>query len=75
MTRPSGARWSSSGWRSATQVRSVASSTAPSRFELFSSGEKTRKVDPFRRITSRRNVPSTRVASTAPVPGSGTSTA
>ena len=44
MTRPSGARWSSPGSRSAIQARSVTSRTAPSRFELFSSGLKTRKV-------------------------------
>ena len=75
MIRPSAARWSSSGSVSAFQVRSVTSRTSCSRLELFSSGENIRKWSMLPAITSRRNAPSTRVASTAPVPGASTSTA
>ena len=75
MIRPSTARWSSYGRVSAFQVRSVTSRTSCSRLELFSSGENSRKFVMFCAITSRRKVPSTRVDSTAPVPGASTSTA
>ena len=71
MTRPSGARWSSPARRSAIQARSVASNTAPSRLDAVSSGPKTRKSCSRRcaRMTSRRNPPSTRVASLDVVAG------
>ena len=44
MTRPPGARWSSSGSVSATQARFVTERTSAHRFELFSSGLKRRKI-------------------------------
>ena len=70
MIRPSGARWSSYSSISAFQARLVTSMTSWSRLEEFSSGANSRKLSMFCAITSRRKPPSTRVASTAPVPGS-----
>ena len=63
MTRPSGARWSSTGCTSPCQARPVTSNTAPRRFEAVSSGPNSRNVLGLRRITSRSKAPSTRVAS------------
>ena len=53
MTRPSGARWSSPGTISAIHVRSVTSSTEPSRLDAVSSGPNIRKLSVLRAITSR----------------------
>jgi len=77
MTRPSGARWSSHDSLSATQARLVTSSTSCQRFELLSSGLKSRKFrEPrFIFITSRRNLPMTRVDSAVVAPGNDTETA
>src|SRR5713226_6982443 len=63
MTRPSGDRWSSVGIRWATQTRSVASNTSERRLDAVSSGPKRRKFPVFARTMSRKNRPSTRVAS------------
>ena len=63
------------GFVSASQLRPVTSNTSPSRFEAVSSGPKSRKLSGFFVITSRRNEPSTLVASLVVVPGFGTSTA
>ena len=59
------------------QTRSVTSNTASRRFEAVSSGPMMRKfrASAFRRTTSRRNAPITRVASALTPPGRGTSTA
>ena len=59
----------------ASQARSVASNTAARRFEAVSSGPKRRNCLGFSLITSRKNPPSTRVASLKDVPGLATSTA
>src|ERR1019366_7016349 len=75
ITRPSGARWSSVGSVSASQVRPVTSNSAPRRLEAVSSGPITRKLSPLRRMTSRRKPPSTRVASLVAAAGSLTATA
>ena len=56
-------------------VRAVASSTAPSRLEAVSSGPNTRKFVMFLFMTSRKNLPMTRVASPSTVPGRATGTA
>ena len=74
-TRPSRARFSSVGSNAASQARSVTESTSPSRFDSVSSGPNTLKVSGFFSTTSRRNLPSTRVASPSVFAGSGTSTA
>ena len=64
MTRPSGARWSSPGTISAIQVRSVTSSTAPSRFDAVSSGPNIRKLSRVAgHHVAQHTCPSTRVAS------------
>ena len=62
---------------SAIQARLVTSSTSCQRLELVSSGLKRRKLraSMFSFITSRRNVPMTRVASAVTCAGFGTSTA
>ena len=78
MTRPSGTSASlSSGPVSAIHARPVASSTAPSRFDSCSSGEKTRKfaVASFSFTTSRSHTPRVRVASPVVAPGLATSAA
>ena len=69
MTRPPGARWSSPAILCASQARSVTSKTSWRRFDAVSSGPKRRKLDGLSRITSRRNAPSTFVASRSVVPG------
>jgi hypothetical protein len=75
MTRPLGPRLSSPGSRSGANTRSVTSNTGLSRFDAVSSGPMIRNVFGFIRITSRRNVPSTRVASLERCAGWATSTA
>ena len=75
MTRPSGARWSSPGRRRGCHARSVASKTAFSRLDAVSSGPMIRNVYGFARMTSRRNAPSTRVASLEVRAGASTVTA
>ena len=58
---------------SAIQARLVTSSTSCQRFELFSSGLKRRKfvLSRFSFMTSRRNLPMTRVDSAVVAPGAG----
>ena len=71
------ARWSSTsvGRYSAFHCLFVTSNTAWSRLDAVSSGPKIRKLSGFRRITSVRYLPSSRVASEIDPPGTGTSTA
>ena len=75
ITRPSGARWLSPGMISPSKTRFVASNTASSRLDDVSSGPISRKFDGLALITSRSQVPSTRVDSARTPPGLGTSTA
>src|SRR2546422_6626333 len=77
MTRPSTERLSSVLYISATDIRSVTSSTAPQRLDAVSSGPKTRKLRlsrlSFRR--SRMNMPCICVAEQLMAPRRGRSTA
>ena len=78
MTRPSGLRnppSASSGRRSATQRRVVASNRVARRLEAVSSGPNTRKLTGLAFTMSRRNAPRVRVASPMVLPGFGTLTA
>ena len=77
ITPPSGERCSSVGRSGSTRTRSVASKSAPSRFDAVSSGPITRKflLSALSFITSRKNCPITRVASASTVAGLGTATA
>ena len=62
--------------RSASHWRSVTSNTSCSRLDATSSGPNSRKFEKGSAyITSRRNPPSTRVASERVVPGLSTGTA
>ena len=60
---------------SPSNARPVTSKTGLSRLEAVSSGPKIRNVAGLRLMTSRSQVPSTRVASAVTAPGAGTSTA
>src|SRR5258708_2370856 len=77
MTRPSAERNSSVGTSGNSKAREVASKTACSRFELVSSGQKSRKLRAslLSRKTSRSRVRSTREFSALTEPGLATSTA
>ncbi len=75
ITRPSGARWLSPGTIEPSNARFVTSNTASSRLDDVSSGPISRKFDGLALITSRSQVPSTRVASAVLPPGLGTCTA
>ncbi len=77
MTRPSMATLVSVGRISAASMREVTFNTSPQRFDVNSSGENSRKFfeSRFIFITSRRNLPWTRVASALREPGEGSSTA
>jgi hypothetical protein len=60
MTRPSTARPSSVGWRSASQARPVTAKTSPRRSDAVSSGPNKRNVFGFLLMMSRTNVPRAR---------------
>ena len=76
MTRPFAERCSSTGRIGSIQTLSVTEYSASSRLEAVSSGPTTLKLLLGRLsfITSRKNVPKTRVASEFTPPGFGTST-
>ncbi len=77
MTRPSVARFMSTGSVDSSQVLPVTSSTAPSRLDSVSSGPTMRKLrcSALCRRTSRSIAPSTRVGSETLAPGAVTGTA